>query len=227
MVARKRVAALLVGDYDLRAEEYLVSWKLLNGCHRILDAGCGTGTFLAHAPDRIEGIDINPDNVAYCRERALNATVGSVLEIPFPADSFDAVHCSHVMQVFAPDEAAQMLREFIRVVRPGGNIVISTLNWHPRFFQHPENARPYPPDALMRYFAERGGATSPMRRGIGTATLEYVWKRRPPLIEFHHSSDARWTGRLQLLNRSQMRFGLRKFWSYDAYIAKLRVTAKA
>ena len=107
---------------------------MLQGCEHILDAGCGTGTFLELCGGRAEGIDINPDNVEYCQKKGLPAVLGSVLEIPFDAESFDGVHCSHVMQVFAPDDAVRMMRELGRVTKKKGVVIISTLNWFPRFF---------------------------------------------------------------------------------------------
>ena len=97
-----------LGDY--RQEEYKQTLPMLQGCEHILDAGCGTGTFLELCGGRAEGIDINPDNVEYCQKKGLPAVLGSVLEIPFDAESFDGVHCSHVMQVFAPDDAVRMMR---------------------------------------------------------------------------------------------------------------------
>ena len=38
---------------------------------RIADVACGTGTFCDLAPQRIVGVDINPDNVSHCKSKGL------------------------------------------------------------------------------------------------------------------------------------------------------------
>ncbi|MCH7620385.1 MAG: hypothetical protein IH870_00640, partial [Chloroflexi bacterium] len=85
-----------------------------------------------------------------------------------------------------------------------------------------ENARPYPPDAIRRLNQFQYGATSPMYSGMPRFTQEAIWLRRPPLIEFVSVTPERDTY-LWRLNPLQMKYGIRKFWAYDAYTVKLRV----
>lgn len=208
--------------YDERPNEYAQAVRFFDGCDSILDVACGTGTFLEKWKGSGKGIDINPENVTYCRARGLDVVEGSALELPFENNSFDGVHCSHLFQVFTPDQAVACLRELCRVVRGDGIVVITTLNWFDRFFRHPENVRPYPPDALRRLVQSQSGATSPMWPDIPYFSQEDIWLRRPPLIEFvglSAESDAR----LWRLNPLQLRYGIRKYWAYDAYTVKLRV----
>jgi SAM-dependent methyltransferase len=219
----RRVGRYLSNEFgNVRDDEYRHTREFLAECRQILDVGCGTGTFLATAPDRIVGVDLNPDNVAYCRERGLRAEVGNALALPFPDGAFDGAYCSHVMQVFAPDQAATLMRELGRVVRPGGVVVIVTLNWFTRFYRHPENARAYPPDALWRYFGTRGGATSPMYPNMPPFRQESIWLRRPPLVELFSSTRPGLARVAAALNAAQYGAYLRKYWSYDAYAVKLR-----
>lgn len=206
----------------IRGQEYDVSLPMFEGCQRILDVGCGTGTFCAIDPQRIEGIDINPDNVAYCRERGLNVQVGNALEIPHPDQSFDGVYCSHLMQVFLPEQAAQLVREMTRVCKPDGVVVIATLNWFRRFFRHPENVKAYPPDAIRVLFSRQRGASSPMFPNMPHWEQESIWLRRPALVELHHPRNHDANRVCGVLNRLQYVTGLRKYWTYDAYIAKYR-----
>lgn len=210
--------------WDCRTEEYQHALNFMSGCHNILDVGCGTGTFLEEWSYAGKGIDINPDNVAYCRKRGLDVTTGSALDLPFASNSFDGVHCSHLMQVFMPDDAVSLIRELCRVVHDEGVIVITTLNWFPRFFRHPENARPYPPDAILRLNSLQSDAssTSPMYHGMPNITQEAIWLRRPPLIEFKSTIPER-EPYLWRLNPLQMKYGVRKFWKYEAFTMKLRV----
>lgn len=215
----KKVLKLL-GDY--RQVEYKHTLPMLVGCEYILDAGCGTGTFLEMCGKRAVGIDVNPDNVSYCKERGLDTRIGSVLEMPFDDEVFDGVHCSHVMQVLSPHDAVKMIKELGRVTKRKGVVIISTLNWFPRFYRHPENVRPYPPDAIMRYFAVAEGACSPMYNGMPQLSKESIWLRRPPLIEFYSSTNKNIDGVSSILNMMQYRLAIRKFWTYNSYIIKLR-----
>ena len=208
--------------WDWRTQEYQHALNFMSECRDILDVGCGTGTFMETWSYASKGIDINPDNVAYCRERGLNVTVGSALDLPFANNSFDGVHCSHLMQVFMPNDAASLIRELCRVVNNEGIIVITTLNWFPRFFRHPENVRPYPPDAILRLNSYQNGSTSPTYNNMPTFTQEAIWLRRPPLIEFKSTIPER-EMYLWRLNPLQMKYGVRKFWEYEAYTIKLRV----
>jgi SAM-dependent methyltransferase len=208
--------------YDDRLNEYKQALRFFEGCHSIVDVACGTGTFMEAWKGDSKGVDINPDNVAYCRARGLDAVEGSALELPFENNSFDGAHCSHLMQVFTPDQAVSCIRELCRVVRDNGVVVITTLNWFDRFFRHPENVRPYPPDALRRLVQSQSGATSPMWPDIPYFTQEDIWLRHPPLIEFvgKTAETDMWIWRL---NPLQLRFGLRRYWEFDAYTVKLRV----
>ena len=61
---------------------------------RVLDAGCGEGITLgkisAMIPDA-EGVDIDPANIAICREQGLNVTQADLAHLPFPDATFDSV----------------------------------------------------------------------------------------------------------------------------------------
>jgi SAM-dependent methyltransferase len=206
---------LAMGDY--RTTEYRFAWHHLQAASSILDVACGTGTFCSLAPDRIVGIDINPENVEYCRKRGINAVPGSALDLPFESSSFDAVHCSHLLQVFLPDDAVSCISELARVTKPGGKIVITTLNDFRRFFRHPENVRPYPPDALFRLFAKAKGASSPMWQGIPPLQPTDIGLRRPPLIELEFPTSPNLDRIGGALNGLQYGWGIRKYWTFNAY----------
>ena len=204
---------------SLREAEYKRIMVYLAQCQTVLDVGCGTGTLLAKAPGRFKGVDLNPENVAYCSSLGLDADLGDALALPFEDASFDGVVSSHVMQCFTPSEAATHLRELARITRVGGVVVISTLNWFPQFFRHPENARPYPPQAVNAYFAKQSGSQSPTFGNMPVLAPSALWCRRPPLVTVR--SARRTAQRIAgLTNRAQYQAGLRKWWTYDAYVAK-------
>lgn len=103
----------------------------------ILDAGCGTGLNLRHLPPGSTGVDINPRNVALVQRRLPNHRVvqGDVEALPFADGSFGTVLCTEVIE-HIPDPSAA-LKEFARVLRPGGVLVGSvparSLIWKLRF----------------------------------------------------------------------------------------------
>ncbi|MGN5375172.1 class I SAM-dependent methyltransferase [Sphingomonas hankookensis] len=101
---------------------------------RILEVGVGTGISLPHyrAESRITGIDIADQMLDKARDRVkrLKLTqveriaIGDAEALDFDDASFDVVVAQYVVSAVPhPDRA---LSEFLRVVRPGGMIVIAT-----------------------------------------------------------------------------------------------------
>ncbi len=52
--------------------------------------------------------------------------IGSGLELPFADDSFDEVHCVHVLEHLTRDKPPVMMDEMYRVLMPGGCIFVET-----------------------------------------------------------------------------------------------------
>lgn len=101
---------------------------------RILDAGCGDGalaTALGRRGANVTGVDADPHMLAAARERAsvmgLPAafTEGDIRSLQFADASFDIVVAVTVL-CFLPD-TQRALSEFVRVLRPGGRLVIGEL----------------------------------------------------------------------------------------------------
>jgi ubiquinone/menaquinone biosynthesis C-methylase UbiE len=105
---------------------------------RVLDAGCGSGGFLPMLAEmvgstgQVTAFDLAPDNVATVKERLRDWTlacpietrVGSVVNLPFADNQFDAVWCANTTEYLGDDDLATALQEFRRVVRPGGLVAI-------------------------------------------------------------------------------------------------------
>lgn len=96
----------------------------------VLDAGCGTGGFLARLAAARPGLpacglEFNPDAARRAHEKSgLPVAVGSVNAMPFADESFDAVASMDVL-CHAAVEPAQALAEMCRVLRPGGLLVLN------------------------------------------------------------------------------------------------------
>lgn len=101
---------------------------------RVLIDGCGTGLDLPLLPPglEIDAIDISPGMLALARERAapLNARVQvmDAQSLNFPDAAFDCV-VLHLIVAIVPDPL-QALREAVRVLKPGGRIVLFDKFFH-------------------------------------------------------------------------------------------------
>ena len=93
----------------------------------ILDVGCGTGGNLSLLSTfgRAVGLDYSPAAASFTRGRGWGrVTVGSATELPFPDEHFHLVTAFGVIEHL--DDDALMLREMLRVTRPGGHLLFMT-----------------------------------------------------------------------------------------------------
>lgn len=99
---------------------------------RVVDAGCGTGEWvivLRRAGLQAEGLDYSPNLVARLRQEypEIPWSSGDIRSMPYENDTFDGVMSLGVIE---HDEAGPQaaLREFFRVIRPGGIVAVSVPN---------------------------------------------------------------------------------------------------
>jgi SAM-dependent methyltransferase len=201
--------------------EYNFVWRHLSFCERILDVGCGVGLLMNYAPDRIIGIDINVNNVDFCKSKGYQAFEGDALNLNFADNSFDGVHSSHVMHVFTPDQAMTFVKEMCRVCRPGGKIVVTTKHDSKYFWQNPENVRPYPPSVFYSISVSQASIDKPRNNPMWKDMPQFepidINYRRPPLYYFMMDGSRNRLRVSAALNVLQCKFGLKKYWTFDAY----------
>ena len=92
---------------------------------RLLDIGCGTGYTLGVMARHSEayGLDVAIEGLAFCLGRGLGRLVQAEAEhLPFADESMDVVTALDVLEHLDDDDAA--LREWRRVCRPGGHLLI-------------------------------------------------------------------------------------------------------
>jgi ubiquinone/menaquinone biosynthesis C-methylase UbiE len=98
---------------------------------RLLDVGCGTGhwsSFFAELGYQVTGIDISAKMIEVARAAAPECSfrVADACQLPFSDASFDVVASMATME-FIPDPA-NAIREIVRCAKPGGILLIGTLN---------------------------------------------------------------------------------------------------
>ncbi|GAM84569.1 hypothetical protein ANO11243_025650 [Dothideomycetidae sp. 11243] len=106
----------------------------------LIDIGCGVGSITvglaAYIPQgTVTAFDLSENVLAPARAaaEAANATniefaTGTVLDLPFPDDSFDVVHGSQMLQHLTDRETG--LREMYRVCKPGGVVAVRDMCLH-------------------------------------------------------------------------------------------------
>ena len=98
----------------------------------LLDAGCGTGGFLAWLASLgvspLAGVDPSAEAVERARAQApaADVQVAELAALPFPDASFAVVTCNDVLQHVDEHDVARSLSELRRVLRSDGALLVRT-----------------------------------------------------------------------------------------------------
>lgn len=123
-------------DYDNRAFDSWIPlqryWQrarfrvirgMVDGSQRILDIGCGSSRILQSLPQAV-GLDMQIRKLRWLRTPGRALVQGSLNQLPFADQSFDAVICSEVIEHIPRQEVD--LTDMVRVLAPGGTLVLGT-----------------------------------------------------------------------------------------------------
>ena len=101
---------------------------------KLLDVGCGTGRTLhqlaiAHPTMRLHGADLSPAYIKMARKRLENVAeltlaVENGEALPWADDAFDVVTSTYMFHELPRNARRNVVREMLRVVRPGGLVVL-------------------------------------------------------------------------------------------------------
>lgn len=122
-----------LSPYERAMLEQIAQLAQVGPADRVLDVACGTGLVsfvLAPYAREVVGIDISPGMLAKAREirhrrevRNVHFVLGEAEHMPFKDGEFDVVVCRLAIHHFPQPE--RELREMVRVLKPGGRLVIS------------------------------------------------------------------------------------------------------
>ncbi|MEY2476253.1 MAG: hypothetical protein QOG87_1568 [Actinomycetota bacterium] len=140
---------------------------------RVLDVGCGKGTYLAHFGPGSVGLEINGAYVKEARANGLDARQVNLAKDGVPDDlgTFDAIWASAIMEHL--DSPHEFLVEMRRALTPGGLLVAlvpvtGPLRWGPWSGFLAVDHVNFFTSRTFRYTLERGGFEV---QWIGTASL--------------------------------------------------------
>ena len=199
---------------------------------RVLEDGCGVGMYLgklAGSARQAVGLEIEHERALEARARAEQVLCAAGEHLPFPTGHFDLLLSHEVLEHVQDDRAA--VSEMVRVLRPGGRIVLFCPNrgypfethgiyWRGRY--HFGNA------PLVNYLPRRlRDRLAPHVRVYTRSDLEglfaglpVVWVTRTVIFGAYDNIIARrpalgrvLRGVLQFLERTPLRgLGLSHFW---------------
>lgn len=174
---------------------------------RVLDMGCGTGHALATTvPSSATGVGLEPQRSLLERrvkDARLTYVQGEGWRLPFRDASFDRVSCTSVFQYLESlDEASRTVGEMVRVLRPGGRILLADLHdsrrkgWFPSQDHQDQSAFARPwlrwlqiPASMLFYHLLRWYHPDQISAWCPPGSRASVVSRPPQLVNAHECFD--------------------------------------
>jgi ubiquinone/menaquinone biosynthesis C-methylase UbiE len=149
------------------AHDEVIAQLRAHSSARVADIACGTGILADRIerelhPAEVYGVDMSEGmlNQARARSTGVQWLRGPAEQLPFDDGSLDAVVTTSAFHFFDQPSA---LRDFHRVLAPGGLAAVSTLSARQRLLQGPSTSRwkvaHHPSPAEMRRLFEGAGFT--------------------------------------------------------------------
>jgi demethylmenaquinone methyltransferase/2-methoxy-6-polyprenyl-1,4-benzoquinol methylase len=120
--------------YEARSKQLALERLDLAQAQSILNVGLGTGKYYVEAQTLLgdqglmAGVDLSFSMLKVAQSRKIIALVqADGAGLPFTAASFDRLLCTYVLDLVALADLPRWLREFRRVLKPGGRMVLVSL----------------------------------------------------------------------------------------------------
>ncbi len=117
---------------------------------KTIDIGCGEGEFLKFDKKLITGVDTNSRVIERLNSEGYLAGLASGGKLPYPENTFEMAHCHNVIEHLDIKTAYDMLHEAVRVLKPGGMLVLSSETVTRKFWETFGHVKPYPPEAVIK-----------------------------------------------------------------------------
>lgn len=119
-------------DRDIRLfSKYADALKVAESGARVLDVGCGVGQVVANlsrAGYDAWGVDVSEPNIKEASQHSSQCQLYDGKRLPFPDNHFAAAGSLNVLEHVDQPEA--YIAELVRVVRPGGTVILSSPNFY-------------------------------------------------------------------------------------------------
>jgi len=127
-----------LGKQILRKETAYI-YNELQGSEKILDVGCGIGSFEQRLPTlNIIGLDVSEDMLEEARKRSDKIFIqGDATDLTFHDAAFDAVFTVTTLEFL--EDYQKAVQEIVRVTNPQGKLLVMMLNPRSEYFR--ENVR--------------------------------------------------------------------------------------
>lgn len=117
-------STLAGGEFDLIGK-FLKS-QIPKGNQKILDQGCGTGTYAQLFKGKYTGLDNNPDYIKTAQKRYSGKFIlGDATKIPLANHTFDITFAVGLHHHLDQSQAKQAIKEALRVTKNKGKVIIA------------------------------------------------------------------------------------------------------
>lgn len=188
---------------------------------RLLDVGCGNGTYLAYMRDlgwEVEGVEVDHRAVEQAQKLNLPVYLGSVEQKCFKDNQFDVISMNHVIEHV--HDPLKVLKVCYRILKPGGTLIAITPNtssaahsWFREFWrglEPPRHIHLFTSPALRR-LAMAAGFHVQMRTSAAGASWVYIESEH---ISRNFSSSG-------LFKRTFLSFRARFFSLYETFAVRM------
>ena len=159
---------------------------------RVLDVGCGTGFNVEHLGacgyNHVMGLDSSTESLVFCRSRKLtNLICGDAAWPPLRHESFDVIMALDLVEHL--DDDVQALREFGRLLKSGGSLIVFTPAFDFLWSLQDEvghHRRRYTAGELQQKLEKVGLRTHKLTY-VNTFLFPFIWAGRIALRLFRNS----------------------------------------